>query len=374
MNLLIFNLAMDADHSVLGHTTAWTNALARRCAHVSVITMFAGRLAVEPNVTVHSLGKERGWSEPRRLMRFYALVRSVLRERRIDACFAHMAPLFTILFAPVAKRARIPILLWYAHSSVTPTLRLAHAAADRCVTSTREGFRLRSDKLFTVGQGVDVERFRPPERKDASYDRSVVSVGRLSPVKRIDEMLRAVAVLRAEHGLDVHLHLFGAPLPFITKDQRYESRLRQLAVELELNGLVTFEGTLPFDQVPAAYHRGGLFLNLSETGSLDKAILEGMASGCIPISRNSSFDAIAHDNALGWLVPEEGPAGVAASIAEVIARPGADRAEIADRLRGIVAEEHSLDRLTGVILEHLDQLAQSNGAPPTPAPSRSPHR
>jgi glycosyltransferase involved in cell wall biosynthesis len=44
---------MDADHATLGHTTAWTNALARRADHVSVITMLAGRIAVEPNVTVY---------------------------------------------------------------------------------------------------------------------------------------------------------------------------------------------------------------------------------------------------------------------------------------------------------------------------------
>jgi hypothetical protein len=139
MNLLVFNLAMDADDSTLGHTTAWTNALARRCDHVSVITMTAGRLAVDPNVEVRSLGKERGASEPCRLRRFYGLVRSALRARRIDACFAHMAPLFTVLFAPVARRAGVPILLWYAHTSVTPVLRLAHAA-----DSQRKALRPRS--------------------------------------------------------------------------------------------------------------------------------------------------------------------------------------------------------------------------------------
>ena len=65
---------MDADHATLGHTTAWTNALARRADHVSVITMVAGRIAVEPNVTVYSLGKELGRSEPRRLLTYYRLV------------------------------------------------------------------------------------------------------------------------------------------------------------------------------------------------------------------------------------------------------------------------------------------------------------
>jgi hypothetical protein len=61
---------MDADHATLGHTTAWTNALARRADHLSVITMLAGRIAVEPNVTVYSLGKELGRSEPRRLLTY----------------------------------------------------------------------------------------------------------------------------------------------------------------------------------------------------------------------------------------------------------------------------------------------------------------
>src|SRR3954451_5539339 len=136
---------MDAAHSTLGHTTLWVNELARRCDHVSVITMFAGELAVDDNVTVHSLGKELGRSEPRRLVEFYRLVGRVLDERSIDACFAHMAPLFTVLFAPVARRRHIPVLLWFAHSSVTPTLRAAHAVADRCVTATSASFRLSSD-------------------------------------------------------------------------------------------------------------------------------------------------------------------------------------------------------------------------------------
>ncbi len=104
MNLLVLNLCMDADDPVLGHTTAWVNALSRHCDEVTVITMTAGRIAVEGNVTVHSLRKERGYSEPRRLLRFYQLLFRVLRERRTDACFAHMAPLFATLFAPVAAR------------------------------------------------------------------------------------------------------------------------------------------------------------------------------------------------------------------------------------------------------------------------------
>lgn len=347
---------MDADDPVLGHTTAWTNALSRRCEQVAVITMRAGRIAVEENVTVYSLGKERGWSEPRRLVRFYRLIHRVLRERRVDACFAHMAPLFTVLFAPVARPARIPILLWYAHKSVTPTLHLAHAAASRCITSTPTGFRLRSDKLFVLGQGVDVERFGPPTENGPMYDRTMVSVGRITPVKRIEEMLDALAIVRREHGLELRLRLFGAP--YSADDRRYASELERHAQQLGLNGLVTFEGPVPFHSVPEAYHSGGVFLNLSETGSIDKAILESMASGCIPVSRNSSFESIARDNDLDWLVPEGGAERVAERIVDVLERPRGDRAQVAARLRQIVAEQHSLEHLTDAIAAHLEDLAR----------------
>ncbi len=367
MNLLVFNLAMDADDPVLGHTTAWTNALARRCEHVSVITMRAGRLALEPNVTVYSLGKEFGFSEPRRLARFYRLVGSALRERRTDACFAHMTPLFAVLFAPVARPRRVPILLWYAHSSVTPTLRLAHAVVDRCVTATADGFRLRSEKLFVIGHGVDVERFRPPASTGPAYDTTAVSVGRIAPIKRIDEMIDAIGMLRSENAVALRLSLFGAPST--GSDGRYETCLRQLVHGRGLEEQVSFEGHLTFDEVPAAYHRGALFLNLSETGAIDKAILESMASGCIPISRNASYAAIARENGFGWLVPEPGAAAVADRILRVLDRAAGEGTAITERLRRIVVEQHSLDRLADSLVNQLQELAKARSARAPRAPT-----
>jgi len=68
------------------------NALAARCEAVDVITMRAGRLAVAPNVRVYSVGKERGYGEPRRLVEFYRLLFRLLRTQRYDACFATCSP------------------------------------------------------------------------------------------------------------------------------------------------------------------------------------------------------------------------------------------------------------------------------------------
>ena len=88
--LLVFNLATDADHPLLGFTTLWIRELARHVEFLQVITMQAGRLDLPKNVHVHSVGKECGYSEPRRALEFYRILLGILRRERIDGCFSHM--------------------------------------------------------------------------------------------------------------------------------------------------------------------------------------------------------------------------------------------------------------------------------------------
>src|SRR5918999_2285075 len=110
LRVMLFNLATDADDPILGFTTRWIRALAAKVHSVQVITMRAGRVEVPENVQVHSVGKERGYTEPRRAVEFYRLLVNVLTSGSVDVCFAHMMPLFAIMAAPVLKIRGIPIV------------------------------------------------------------------------------------------------------------------------------------------------------------------------------------------------------------------------------------------------------------------------
>jgi glycosyltransferase involved in cell wall biosynthesis len=121
--------------------------------------------------------------------------------------------------------------------------------------------------------------------------------------------------------------------------------------------LVSLRGPVPFHAVAPSYHRALLSLNLSDT-AMDKAILESMACGCIPVSRNPAFRELADEHALSWLVPAPGPRGLADCIASVLRRQGGRPALVA-RLRRIVAEEHSLTTLTDRIMGHVHDLSES---------------
>jgi glycosyltransferase involved in cell wall biosynthesis len=359
MNLLLFNLRLDASHTALGFTTVWTRALARRFKHVTVVTMEAGEIDVEPNVTVHSLGREHGRSEPRRLFAFYRIVGRALRERPVHAAFVHQAPLFAVMFAPIAKPRGIPVLLWYAHGAVSRTLRAAHLVADRCVSASASSFRIPSEKLEILGHGIDTDAFRPPDEIGEGHEQTLVSVGRLSAVKRLDELLEAIAILSRDHGREVRLQIVGGPLT--EADERTAAALRERAHGLGIKGSVSFEGPVPFTDIAPWYRRGGIFVSLSETGSLDKAILEAIASGCLPVVRNDAFAELAARHGVEELVPGAGAAAVAVTLEHALALAPERRAELRRELREAVREEHGLESLIDAITGRLEELATAAG-------------
>jgi hypothetical protein len=118
-HLLLFNLVTDSRDPILGFTTQWIRELAARVGSIDVITMRAGVIDVPPNVRVHSVGKEHGYSEPRRVLEFYRHLFRILRTQRIDGCFSHMMPPFSALGGPILRARRIPLVTWYAHPNLT---------------------------------------------------------------------------------------------------------------------------------------------------------------------------------------------------------------------------------------------------------------
>ena len=70
MRLLWFNLVTDFDDPVLGFTTSWIRDIAKLVESIQVITMRKGRMNLPKNVRITSVGKERGFTEPRRAFEF----------------------------------------------------------------------------------------------------------------------------------------------------------------------------------------------------------------------------------------------------------------------------------------------------------------
>lgn len=288
MRLLIVTQAVDTSDPILGFFHRWIEEFAKRAERVHVICLREGAHSLPGNVTVHSLGKEsaqreRHWigtmiyhSVFRHLVfivRFYRYAWSLRSE--YDAVFVHMNPEYVVLGGLLWRALGKRIGLWYAHKSVDAKLRFASFFARIIFTASPESFRLVSAKVRVTGHGIDTAFWTP----DPAVAREAywLSAGRLSASKRHDRAIRMAAEAR------MPLRIAG--------DGPERGRLERLA--REIGAQVTFLGPLSPEALRDEYRRATLFIHTSETGSLDKVVLEARLSGCPVQTSNPTLQQFA---------------------------------------------------------------------------------
>jgi glycosyltransferase involved in cell wall biosynthesis len=340
MNLLMFNLAVDDDHVTLAFSIHWIKTLAGYFDHVDVITMTAGNYQLPSNVTVWSVGRERSYPEWLRALRFYWLVGRVLRRRRINVVFTHMISVFAILFWPVALLTGLKNVLWYAHGATPKTLKLAHQVVDQVVSSTPQGFRLPSSKTTFIGQGIDVNCYRYV-RRNVGFKFRIVTVGRLAPSKGLDIIINALASWQTSASW--HLTVIGDATN--TAESHYALSLRKLASDILNPTQIKFTGRLSSDAISSYLNQSDVFVNLSLTGSLDKAMVESMSSGCPVVSSNDAFREIAICEGFSECTIEHSIQGLLSALDHLHFMSLAERNLLGWRQSEVARRDHTLDGL-----------------------------
>ena len=268
MRLLIVTQVVDTNDSDLGFFHRWIEEFAKHCESVIVICLKEGLHQLPKNVSVYSLGKRQaasGFQLPavRRLqytIRFFTL-QWRLRDS-YDTVFVHMNPEYVLLGGFFWRAQGKKIALWYVHKSVTWVLRVALRLVDIVFTASPESFRLASPKVRVVGHGIDTEFFSPAE--SVTRGNHFLSVGRLMQSKQHN------LAIRVAYDASVPLHIAG--------EGPERERLATLARELGAD--VTFLGGLTQEKLRDEYRAAAKLVHRSETGSLDKVVLEAAACGC----------------------------------------------------------------------------------------------
>jgi glycosyltransferase involved in cell wall biosynthesis len=254
-----------------------------------------------------------------------------------------MMPLFALMAAPWLRILKIPIVLWYAHKSVNALLRLATFLVDGVVTSTQEGFRIPTGKVQVIGQGINTDKFVPKEKASSrNQPFTILTVGRLSPIKRVDLLIDAVALCKEKQPeVSVMVKIVGAAAT--DADKFYEAKLLSMVEKYNLQTIVIFTGGKSYEQLVNFYHQADCFVNLSETGSIDKAVLEAMSCG-LPVITNPAFTNLLGADLSHWVIDGDPPnlcdrLLLLASMSEI------ERRNLGQQLRNIVVQEHSLTGL-----------------------------
>jgi glycosyltransferase involved in cell wall biosynthesis len=338
MRLLIVTQAVDLDDPVLGFFHRWIEEFARQCDHVLVVCLREGEHELPENVRVHSLGKEQGGTRVAYLIRYWSILWKY--RTQYDAVFVHMNPEYVVFGGLLLKLLRKRITLWYTHKSVTTWLRTATALADAVVTASADSFRIRTSKVAVVGHGIDTARFHPTAQRDHhGQPVRLVSVGRISEIKQQEHALYVVAAL-LEQGVDARLTIIGSPLT--DADRGYKQRLVQKARELKITEVLEWAGALRNEALAQVLPEMDFLVHTSDTGSLDKVVLEALACGVLPVTTSGAVCAALPQALQNTLCSEVGAPAIASRIQELW---HGDTEELRQRGSTYVDEQHELSGL-----------------------------
>lgn len=270
---------------ILGFFHRWLQKMASRVDSLLVICLLKGEYNLPKNVLVLSLGKEGGAGRITYLWRFYKYIWQF--RKQYSGVFIHMNPEYAILGGPFWRLWRKKILLWYVHKAVNLKLRLAEKLVHKIFTASKESFRLPSRKAEVVGHGIDTALFKPSTQY-LNEELRMLTVGRISPSKDLKTLIWAVYELARGGVIMASLDIVGAP---ITKeDKDYLALLRQIVLDNNLSNVVSFLGPKIYSELPEIYLAHNLFVHASRTGSMDKVVLEALASGLPVLTSSAVYD------------------------------------------------------------------------------------
>ena len=91
-------------------------------------------------------------------------------------------------------------------------------------------------------------------------------------------------------------------------------------------------------------------MNLSETSSVDKAVLEAMSCGAIVITSNTAFASMLASFAHDCFIDDPSPQRIAQALERIMVTPAAEREALGKSLRAVVVRDHSLGNFMERIL------------------------
>ncbi len=342
--LLMITQKVDLRDDVLGVYHQWIRGLAAHFDHISVICLYQGKTDLPENVSIYSLGKERGKSRIKYLWNFYRYVWGL--RKNYDTVFVHMNPEYVILAGWLWRLWHKRLVLWYAHYLGTWKLRVAALFPEAIVTSVRQAYPFASRKLRVLQQGIDTDRFRPDDKRQADGSHfKILFLGRIAPVKHVDGLLQAFAAALPSIG-NASLTIVGSPTAGKPVEADYYARIRSLAAESDARGRIELRDSVPNQDTPGMYHQHDLFINLTDTGSFDKSTLEAMACGIPVLVSNGAFRDIFPPELRSLLMfSEKDYDDLAAKIREFVALAPSEREAIGRTMRILIQEKHSLSGL-----------------------------
>jgi glycosyltransferase involved in cell wall biosynthesis len=209
-------------------------------------------------------------------------------------------------------------------------------------------------RFSVIPIGLDLDAFLDADAGDGAAFRNELSagpddvlavfVGRLAPIKRVDVLLRAMAIAR-ERAPALRLAVVG--------DGELRDELEAQAAALGISGAVTFCGFR--DDLPRIASACDIAVLSSDNEGTPVALIEAAAAGRPAVSTNVGGVADIVKRETGFVVAPGDAAGLAAGMVHLVADP-ALRERMGAAARAHVRDRYGAERLVRDIAELYTEL------------------
>ncbi len=217
-------------------------------------------------------------------------------------------------------------------------------------------------KIVIIPPGVDTSHFYPisgDEAKEAIgiplCERMLLFVGRIEPLKGIDILIQAIALLR-QRNIYVCLAVIGGDPDSSPQAQSSEmARLKMLREQAGLTDLVTFLGKRGQDTLPYYYSAAEAVVVPSHYESFGMVALEAMACGTpVVASQVGGLAFLVQDGVTGFTVPVDEPQALADRLALLI-NDRALRQKLGEQAHA-VAQQYAWENIAARVLALYGQV------------------
>jgi D-inositol-3-phosphate glycosyltransferase len=191
-------------------------------------------------------------------------------------------------------------------------------------------YEVRTDNVVIISPGVDISHFYPIPQEDAREyvgadldGEMLVFVGRIEPLKGVDTLIRALAVMKDKGILARHkvcLAVIGGDASESEEEMTYEmTRLHELREELGLENIITFLGKRSQDTLPYYYSAADVVVMPSHYESFGMVALEAMACGTpVVASQVGGLAYLIQDGVTGYHVRDQDPEELAERLIDIL--------------------------------------------------------
>ncbi|HAF61427.1 MAG TPA: glycosyltransferase family 1 protein [Anaerolineaceae bacterium] len=261
------------------------------------------------------------------------------------------------------------------------------AEVDRIIAATEiekdqllEYYNASSQKINIVPPGVDLTRFYPIPQDEAKAvigippnEKVILFVGRIEPLKGIDNLLKSIAFLRRSNVLTTCPHyvaIIGGdpdrPRELLDREMRH---LQDLNRRLGLDDMVVFLGKKAQDSLPYYYSASEVVVMPSHYESFGMVALEAMACGTPVIAtRVGGLKLLVNNGVTGLSVPDDDPQALAKQLMQILCEQGL-RAKL--RQNGLeFARNYSWSIITDALVKIYQDMLFSNASGHLPNSTR----